>query len=57
MQSFGLVLKIGGMAYTAKSQNLLVQMKKLQANSAILLFTGVIFFVHVFCTGVYADVC
>jgi hypothetical protein len=56
MQSFGLVLKVRGMAYTAKSQILLVLMKKLQANSAILLFADAIFFVHVFCTGVYTDV-
>ena len=56
MQNLGLVLKIRGMAYTTKSQILLVLMKKLQANSAILLFADAIFFVHVFCTGVYTDV-
>ncbi len=56
MQDFGLVLKARGMAYTAKSQILLVLMKKLQANSAILLFAGATFFIHVFCTGVYTDV-
>ena len=56
MQSFGLMLKIRGMAYTAKSQILLVVIKKLQANSAILLFADATFFVHVFCTGVYTDV-
>jgi hypothetical protein len=56
MQSFELVLKVRGMAYTAKSQILLVLMKKLQANSAILLFAGAKFFIHVFCIGVYADV-
>lgn len=44
MQSFGLVLKVRGIAYTAKSQILLVLMKKLQANSAILLFADAIFF-------------
>jgi hypothetical protein len=56
MQIFVLVLKIRGMAYTAKSQILLVLIKKLQAKSAILLFAGATFFVHVFCTGVYTDV-
>jgi hypothetical protein len=56
MQSFGLVLKVRGMAYTAKSQNSLVLMKKLQAKSAILLFAATTFFFHVFCTGVYTDV-
>ena len=56
MQNFGLMLKVSGMAYTAKSQILLVLMKKLQANSAILLFPDATFFVHIFCTGVYTDV-
>ena len=56
MQIFGLVLKVRGMAYTAKSQILLVLMKKLQAKSAILLFAGATFFIHVFCTGVYTEV-
>lgn len=42
MQHFGLVPKVGGMAYTA--------------NSSILLFAGAMFFfVHVFYTGVYTD--
>ena len=44
MQSLGLVLKIRGMAYTKKSQILLVLMKKLQAKSAILLFVDATFF-------------
>lgn len=56
MQNLGLVLKVRGMAYTTKSQILLVLMKKLQANSAIFRFADAIFFVHVFCTGVYTDV-
>ena len=56
MQNFGLVLKIRSMAYTSKSQILLVLMKKLQAKSAISLFADATFFVHVFCTGVYTDV-
>ena len=52
MQSFGLMLKIRGMTYTAKSQILLVLMKKLQAKSAISLFADATFFVHVFYTAI-----